>query len=381
MKIKSLRAFQLHLPFRFSFTHAHLKRSSSQNIIVETTLDSGIKGYGESLPRDYVTGETPEKVLAIYEKLSLDELSQDFQSYEEVVNSLRNHGFLKGDSREENAARCALEISLLDAFSQQFQRPLLSFYEGVELEGDAIPPVSGIVSLGSVKKLMAYLSWVKALSFKAVKVKISGDVRSDLKRVGFIRRVLGSKIDLRVDANMAYSFEDALKFLQGAAKYRVQAIEDPVNSQNLDRLPELKALTNAEIILDEPICTLQETKRFLEKSYFDTINIRISKCGGLLKSLEIADFVWNEGKDVQLGCQVGETGILSAAGWHFAKGFGCLKYYEGGYESYLLNGNITREKFRIKKGGELVCDLSDNGLGVTVLEDKLSVCEPQKTSG
>jgi len=381
MKIKSLRAFQLHLPFRFSFTHAHLRRTSSQNIIVETTLDSGIKGYGESLPRDYVTGETPEKVLAIYEKLDLNDLSNDFQNYEEVVGSLRNHGFLKGDSREENAARCALEISLLDAFSKQFERPLLSFYEGTAEEGEkAMVPVSGIISLGSLKKLMAYVTWVKAVGFKAVKIKVSGDVKCDLKRLGLIRRFLGQKVDLRIDANMAYSFEDALKFLHGAQRFGVRTIEDPVNSQCLDRLPELKALTNAEIILDEPICTLQEAKRFLEKSYFDVINIRLSKCGGFLKSFEIADFLWNEGKEVQLGCQVGETGILTAAGWHFARNFGCLKYYEGGYDSYLLSGNVIQEKFKIRKGGDLSCELSDTGLGVTVLEEKLSSWEPQKTS-
>jgi len=77
MKIKSLRAFQIHIPFKLSFSHAHLKRKSSQNIIVETVLDSGIKGYGESLPRDYVTGETPEGVLKAYEKLDLDRLFRE----------------------------------------------------------------------------------------------------------------------------------------------------------------------------------------------------------------------------------------------------------------------------------------------------------------
>ena len=40
------------------------------------------------------------------------------------------------------------------------------------------------------------------------------------------------------------------------------------------------------------------------------------------------------------------------------RNFGSLKYYEGGYDSYLLSKNIIREKFKIKKGGELEAELA-----------------------
>jgi L-alanine-DL-glutamate epimerase-like enolase superfamily enzyme len=380
MKIKSLRAFQIHIPFKMSFSHAHLKRKSSQNIIVETVLDSGVKGYGESLPRDYVTGETPEGVLKVYEKLDLDSLSRNFQNYDQVVDCLKNYRFLKDESRNDNAARCAFEMSVLDAFSKQFKTPILSFYAEAGRDGDIGEkvPVSGIISLGRIEKLMAYLSWIKLMGFKQVKVKVSGDVKKDLKRLCLISRALGQTVQVRADANMAYNFESALEFLREARKYGVESIEDPLITQDLYRLPELKALTNAEIILDEPVCTLQEVKKFMERSYFDTINIRISKCGGFIRSFEIADYLWENGKSVQLGCQVGETGILTAAGWHFMRNFGCLKYYEGGYDSYLLSRNVIKEKFSIKKGGELKSDLSDSGLGITVLEDRLMSLKPQE---
>jgi len=377
MQIKNLRAFQLHLPFRFSFTHAHVRRKSSQNIIVETTLSSGTKGYGESLPRDYVTGETAEAVLKVYETLNLDDLAQDFSSYEEVVSCIREHGFLNADNRENNAARCALEMSILDAFSKEFNQPILSFYSNNSLTLEDSVPVSGVISLGRLEKLMAYLSWAKALNFKEVKIKVSGEVKKDLKRLGVVRRALGSKVSIRIDANMAYSFDDALEFLKEAKRYQVLSIEDPVVSQDLPRLPELKALTEAEIILDEPICTLSEVKRFMEKSYFDTINIRLSKCGGFIKSLEIADYLWEQGKSVQLGCQVGETSILTAAGWHFMKHFGCLEHYEGGYEGILLTRNTTEEKFSIKRGGYLENNLKPYGLGVSVVNDRLTALVPQ----
>ncbi len=379
MKIKSLRAFPIQLPFRFSFTHAHLKRKVTHSIIVETTLDSGVKGYGESLPRDYVTGETTQKVLSSYENLNLDDLSGDFGSYEGVVDAIKGHSFFNQDSKNSNAAKCAIELSLLDAFSKEFKAPFLSFYSEEAPSSQEEKCISGIISMGRIEKVMAYLSWVKATGFKQVKVKISGNVKQDLKRLALIRKLLGTNVNIRVDANMAFSFEDALSFLRDAHRYQVNAIEDPLRLDDLNRLPELKALTNAEIILDEPVCTLTDVRKFLEKSYFDTINIRISKCGGIIKSLEIADFLWDQGKGVQLGCQVGETSVLSAAGWHLMKYFGCLRYYEGGYESCLLSANITKEKFSIKKGGRLAINLSPYGLGVNVREDKILSLMTQNT--
>ena len=50
----------------------------------------------------------------------------------------------------------------------------------------------------------------------------------------------------------------------------------------------------------------------------DLFNLRLSKCGGFIPSLRLAQFARQHGLGYQLGCQIGETAILSAAGRHFA---------------------------------------------------------------
>ena len=64
MRVARIEARLVELPFRFSFGHALAARSSTTNVIVAVTFDDGAVGYGEGVPREYVTGETPESALA-----------------------------------------------------------------------------------------------------------------------------------------------------------------------------------------------------------------------------------------------------------------------------------------------------------------------------
>ena len=60
MKIASACIYSLNIPFVESFSHSLSDRNHSDSIIVKVTTDSGVSGFGEGVPRSYVTGETPE---------------------------------------------------------------------------------------------------------------------------------------------------------------------------------------------------------------------------------------------------------------------------------------------------------------------------------
>jgi muconate cycloisomerase len=62
--VASVDVLTVELPFRFSFGHALAERSSSTNVVVRVRLDDGTVGYGEGVPREYVTGETVESAVA-----------------------------------------------------------------------------------------------------------------------------------------------------------------------------------------------------------------------------------------------------------------------------------------------------------------------------
>jgi muconate cycloisomerase len=67
----------------------------------------------------------------------------------------------------------------------------------------------------------------------------------------------------------------------------------------------------------------------------------------------------------QLGCQVGETALLSAAGRHFAATVTDLKYVEGSYDRHLVHEPLGTEDISFRRGGWAPI-LTGGGLGVTI---------------
>ncbi len=84
------------------------------------------------------------------------------------------------------------------------------------------------------------------------------------------------------------------------------------------------------------------------------------------------------GLGYQLGCQVGETGILSAAGRQFACNFGGIRYVEGSYDRFLVHDTLTSSDLTFGYGGKAV-RLQGAGLGVNVDEAKVQRKNRRKT--
>jgi muconate cycloisomerase len=118
-------------------------------------------------------------------------------------------------------------------------------------------------------------------------------------------------------------------------------------------------------MLDESLCSLVDARQAIEAGTCDLFNLRLSKCGGFLTSLLLAAAAHRAGLGCQLGCQVGETGILSAAGRHFATSVGELRYLEGSFDRFLVRETLTREDLTFGRGGYAPA-LAGPGLGVTI---------------
>ena len=82
--------------------------------------------------------------------------------------------------------------------------------------------------------------------------------------------------------------------------------------------PRCAANTGMPIMLDESLCGMVDAEEAIAGGLCDLFNIRLSKCGGFIPSLRLVQVARRHGLGCQLGCQVGETAILSAAGRHFA---------------------------------------------------------------
>ncbi len=370
MRVVELSACQTRIPFRRAIRHATTTRAETDNVLVRCVLEDGTVGHGEGVPRDYVTGETIDSALELLARSDLRaqlEPCSDFAHAVAVADRLRL-AEVPGDDRccQGNAARCALELALLDAYGRHFGEPLSAVTRlAAPKHYEPRPWVQYSGALTGARGLKApiYAFILRVYGFRQVKVKVGMAGIDDVKRLKAIRRGLGRRIDLRVDANEAWSADEAVERIRALEPCGLSAVEQPVPHAEVGRLRELRARVSVPIMLDESLCSLVDAERAVAEQACDLFNLRLSKCGGFLPSLRLAQLARRHGLGCQLGCQVGETAVLSAAGRHFAQGVSGLRYLEGSYDRHLVLEGLAREDLTFRRGGWARA-LTAPGLGV-----------------
>jgi L-Ala-D/L-Glu epimerase len=367
--VAAVDVLTVELPFRFSFGHALAERSSSTNVVVRVRLEDGTVGYGEGVPREYVTGETVESVVgALTARLVPQVVGSGFDDTDAVAELLAGLPATAPDGSPQTAARCALELAVLDAAGRHFG---CSVQHWLGARPAPVVVYDAVLPFSSPKKLVALALVIRALGIRQVKIKVGADLEKELRSLELLRRRLGPGVDLRVDANCGWAVDDALAALERMRAFRISAVEQPLPADDLDGLALLTAEAPEAVIVDESLRTVDEARRLAERQACDGFNIRISKCGGLLPSLTIADIAREHGLFTVVGAQVGESGILSAAGRHAAAAIVMPRYVEGSGGRLLLRDDLTAENVLPGRRG-WARTFDGPGLGVTVREDVLA---------
>jgi hypothetical protein len=116
-------------------------------------------------------------------------------------------------------------------------------------------------------------------------------------------------------------------------------------------LAELRPRLGMAVMLDESLCGYPDALEAVEHRTADMLNVRLSKCGGVIASLRLIGLAQRSGLGLQLGCHPGETAILSAAGRHVASRIEGLTFVEGSYDRHILERNVSRDDITFGYGG------------------------------
>ena len=379
--IRSVSIYPLAIPMRRRVSHATSQRAVADPVVVAVELLNGVVGYGETLPRPYVTSETVESVVSaireVFVPVLLEMHPEHFPGALEVIDALP---FASADGRAVPAARAAVELALLDAYARHFRRPLAEVPGWMGLAGFGPPGsvrsirYSGVLastSIASTRRTLRLLWWYGLRHFK-LKVGLPDDAARVAAVVKRMRSALGKgSATLRLDANGAWSREQAVERLITLPDVPIAGLEQPLAKGQEKDLPVVHQVGRVPLIHDESLVTLDDARRLVDLGVADGFNIRISKCGGLLPSLRLAHFARQHGVSVQLGCMVGETSILSAAGGRFLEMVPGVAFAEGCFGSFLLRADVTRRPLRFRYGGR-VPKLPGPGLGLEVDPQRLA---------
>lgn len=376
MRVQELAAYHIRIPLRGKVTHASHSRSETDSILVCCRLEDGTEGWGEGLPREYVTGETIYTAFAQFRatdwRRQLGESFSDLRGAIDLCDRLRLEGGVPAGKRDSfgNSLRCAIELAVLDAATRACGRPfsdvtsLVDEAAGIRGQAERVQYSAVITSLGAIGEVIRALG-IRLYAFCQAKLKVGVAGVNDQAALTRIRRIVGAQFDLRIDANEAWHCNALETRIAPLLPLGITSVEQPVPHLEVEGLAKLRGRIGVPLMLDESLCSLGDAERAIEKGTCDLFNIRLSKCGGFVPSLRIAAMARRAGLNYQLGCQVGETGILSAAGRHFATSVAGIRYLEGSFDRFLVAERLTVNDLTFRRGGWAPA-LRGPGLGVEI---------------
>ena len=364
MRLCRAEVFLVRLPLRLRVRHALASRLESLNLIVRLCDDQGNEGWGEGVPRDYVTGEAAETSFAHLADVLLPSLTGVV--VEDPNQLLPAVARLLTPAPGNQTCCCAAELALFDLAGKYFHRSAASWFGGRRRDAVRYSVVLPLLGPGETSE---FLDGVRRLGVTHLKIKAEGERWPET--LAEARAVLGDGVTIAVDANGSWDLEAAGRYLRGMERFDVAWVEQPLPRGREHEIPSLAGRSAIPLMADESLTTLDEAQRLLRQGGYRLFNLRLSKLGGLAASHRIAGVAAESGVRVQVGCQVGESSLLSAAGRILAATLPGFEALEGSYGSRLLESDVTDVPYEFGPGGDAGVQQTP-GLGIAVARERLA---------
>ncbi len=132
------------------------------------------------------------------------------------------------------------------------------------------------------------------------------------------------------------------------------ALEEPVLANDLYGMQSLAKNRGCRIILDESLLRFAQLDLLQSHPEQWIVNLRVSKMGGILRSLALVQRLRRDKIDLIVGAHVGETSVLTRAALNIAQaGDDILVAQEGAFGSHLLERDAVEPEIRFGTGGNL----------------------------
>jgi L-Ala-D/L-Glu epimerase len=285
----------LHLKHPFQIASVRRPVSTDKQVLLVAIEHQGCIGWGEASPVSYYN-QSLDSAEAVFEQ-AVTMLGDDPFAFDAILDPLWERF---GD---EPAAISAIDIALHDLAGKLMNLPVWKWFG---MDPSRLPLTS--FTIGLDEPAIVRQKVLEAADFPILKVKVG--TPTDEAILEAVRQAAPDKT-LRVDANGGWhDTEAAEKAEHLASTYRLEFIEQPTPPGRHDALAELRRRVTCPIIADESCRSPRDIARCA--NVFDAINIKLCKCGGIRRALEMIHVARALGLGVMLGCMV-ETSVGIAA--------------------------------------------------------------------
>lgn len=182
-------------------------------------------------------------------------------------------------------AIAAVDVALWDLRGLREGKPLYALLGGTARE---IPAYGSGVDLPKpLDALLAQVESFVARGFPGVKVKVGRpDPTEDEARVAAVRRLIGGRVDLMIDANMSWDVEEALSRGRRLAAHDLYWLEEPTIPEDVPGHARLGRALGVPIAVGESLHSPHEFRRYVEEGAVDVVQIDPITNGGITVSRE-----------------------------------------------------------------------------------------------
>jgi o-succinylbenzoate synthase len=233
---------RLSIPFREPFVTSTGVVAARDLLLLRLEDDDGATGWGEAAPFE----------------------AYDGVSIEAVAEALA--GSPEGGPPQARAAR---EMARLDLAARRAGRAV------GEPGADAIA-VNRTLAAGPPDEVARHAAEGLRAGFACFKVKVG--LPDDAERVAAVRAAIGSWPALRVDANGAWSADEAVAAVEALRVHDLELVEQPCRT--LDELAAVRRAVDVPVAADEPIASAADVRAAAEAEACDVVNVKLAPSGG-----------------------------------------------------------------------------------------------------
>jgi o-succinylbenzoate---CoA ligase len=240
------------------------------------------------------------------------------------------------------AARFAVETALLDLLAMKNGIPLSWLLAGCET-ADRIP-VNALIGDATLEETGRRVREALENGYSCLKMKVGArSLDEDVSRVKIVRSICGNDISIRLDANGAWTRDEALDALARFAEFDIEYIEQPVPADDIEGLKFLKDSSPVAIAADESAGTAEKARKLLDADAADVFIIKPMTDGSLLRCREFALSAIAAWKKVVFTTLIDSSVARGAVAQLAASIDDCLQWHHGLGTGSLLADDVDRD--------------------------------------
>jgi len=307
MKISKLEFIPVNIPYTHREISSQVNRDGVSDVIVKATTDDGLVGWGEAC-----SGANLASVEEALRAMAPFVLGRSPWSSEAIRADLWHKGIWMFRKPTASFAFAGIDMALWDICGKASNQPLYNLFGGKVRES---VDYFYYLARGTAESLVGQCREGVARGYRVFYLKVGLDIAAECEMVRIVRETIGPERRLRLDANGAWTVNQAIRNLDLLDQFHIDFIEQPVMPDPVAGMQEVRARTRVAVCANEGMWTAEDAYQQITRRTADVYCFSPYWVGSLAQFQRLSRVAAMEGLQVCKHTH-GEFGIAAAAAHH-----------------------------------------------------------------